>query len=126
VFVQVQEAMRDSPLFGVGVGGEQGFFDNEYLMSLGEGGVLGLLLVVTRAAIVIRESLPAISYDANSRGLLALGVLVAGGSMGGPITGIPRCGTVIWVFVGLLLFMRTELRPVIATARQPAPIPQPA
>lgn len=120
VFTQVASAVRDSPYFGLGVGGQQGFFDNEYLMALGEGGAVGLLLVVTRAALVIRESLPAIGYDTYSRGLMALGVMVAGGSMGGPITGIPRCGTVIWVFVGLLMFLRAEQRPPILQARADA------
>lgn len=96
---------RQSPLFGVGAGQSFRVGDNEYLMGLVEGGILVLLLIVFRIVGFFVSAVRASLMNHNARALAALTGMVALGSMGGPISGIPRSGTVIWVFLTLLMLV---------------------
>jgi hypothetical protein len=126
LFVELASSFQASPLFGVGAAGVQGFFDNEYLMAVGEGGLVGLFFVAARPAVVIVESLRGLLYDPYARALCAMGVLLAGASMGGPISGIPRCGSLFWLFTGLLLYLQPVRDAVPQESAYAINAPQPA
>lgn len=112
------DALRASPVYGVGVGTSYMLMDNEYLMTAAEGGVFALFLVVLRLGLIVLPLLRVRLSSLDGRLLLVLTGVVALGSMGGPVTGIPRCGTIVWVFVGtLMLLVATDPRrlPVMRT-----------
>jgi hypothetical protein len=100
---KVAIAFRSAPVTGVGLGAALGLGDNEYLLSLGEGGLLLLTLIVIRQVLVFVPALPRVTQDPEARLLLALGSVLVLGAMGGPVSGVPRCGTVLWVFIALLM-----------------------
>lgn len=97
------EAFRESPLLGVGISGTPGLGDNEYLMALAEGGLVALVLVIVRMVVVFGPSLATLRYSESGRLLLTVALVALGGGMGGPVSGIPRAGTVLWTFTSLLL-----------------------
>jgi hypothetical protein len=91
-------AYRASPLFGVGTASGATLQDNEYLMTLAECGLIGvgmlLLRLMSMAAPLrkLQRPTPAALL------LVAIVLLALGGGMGGPVSGIPRSGTILWVF----------------------------
>jgi len=94
---------QQAPISGVGISGAGAIGDNEYLIALGEGGMVLLLLVLARQWLVVASSLRRWSTSPEARLLLSIGCVLIMGGMGGPVSGIPRCGTVLWVFIALLL-----------------------
>jgi hypothetical protein len=105
---RVMVAFRSSPITGIGLGAAQGLGDNEYLLSLAEGGLLLLTFIFLRQALVILPALPRIMHDPEARLLLGLGGVLVLGGMGGPVSGIPRCGTLLWVFISLMMLSVTD------------------
>ena len=94
-------AFRQSPLFGVGTATGLLLQDNEYTMTLAECGLVGLLLLLGRAVAMLLPAAGARWRDPALPLFVAIIVVTVGGAMGGPVSGIPRSGTVLWVFYAL-------------------------
>lgn len=95
-------AIHEAPLTGIGLA-KRNYGDNAYVMTLAEGGLVGLGLLLLLFAKLFQYTHPYLKFSDEAKFLLILLILVLGASMGGPIAGIPRCGTIVWVFIGLLL-----------------------
>ena len=98
-------AFRQSPLFGVGTASGAILRDNEYLMTLAECGIVGIFFLFARFAALLLPLVgrgwrhPAAPFFAS------LVLLAFIGGQGGPVSGIPRSGTILWVFLAQLMML---------------------
>jgi hypothetical protein len=100
-------AFHSSPLFGVGTASGATLQDNEYLMTLAECGLAGLLLLLARLAAMLLPLLGPGWRHPAAPFFVAIALMAAGGGMGGPVSGIPRSGTILWVFFAQLAMLLT-------------------
>ena len=57
---------------------------------------------------MLLPALRLIAREPEARLLLGLGIVLTLGALGGPVSGIPRCGTLLWVFISLGLLTVAE------------------
>lgn len=96
IISQMLIAFRQSPLFGVGTASGILLQDNEYVMTLAECGLAGIGLLLARLVAMTTPLIRASRRDPVTPLFVALILVTVGGAFGGPITGIPRSGTVLW------------------------------
>jgi len=127
IISQMLLAFRRSPLFGVGTASGILFQDNEYVMTLAECGLAGFALLLARTVAMAAPLARASRRDPVLPLFVALIVVTVGGALGGPITGIPRSGTVLWTMYAvagavLAAGCRTLTpRPPVAASAPPSP-----